>query len=54
LRLILGAVAATAPFVLGSLADRHGMAAAFALEPALIGLCVLLLWGGLRAREKWG
>ncbi|NEK57160.1 hypothetical protein GCU56_04635 [Geodermatophilus sabuli] len=44
-------VSAASPFLLGSLADRHGLAAAFALQPALIGLCVLLLWAGLRARR---
>jgi fucose permease len=49
-QLIVGLVAATAPFLLGSLADRHGLTTAFALVPALIGLCLLLLWGGLRAR----
>jgi hypothetical protein len=41
-----------APYLLGSLADRHGLATAFALEPVLIGLCLLLLWGGLRVRGE--
>ncbi|MEU4339106.1 MFS transporter [Micromonospora lupini] len=51
-QLILGVVAGISPFLLGSLADRHGLVAAFALEPALIGICVLMLWGGLRARRS--
>ena len=50
-QLILGLVAAASPFLLGSLADRYGLATAFALEPVLIGSCLLLLWGGLRARH---
>ncbi|MCA2212360.1 hypothetical protein [Jidongwangia harbinensis] len=37
--------------LLGSLADRYGLAAAFTLEPVLIGICLLMLWGGLRARN---
>jgi cyanate permease len=51
-QLVLGLVAAASPFLLGSLADQHGLATAFALEPVLIGTCVLLLWGGLRARSS--
>jgi predicted MFS family arabinose efflux permease len=51
-QLVLGLVAAASPVLLGSLADRHGLTAAFALEPALIGICVLLLWAGLRARRR--
>jgi MFS family permease len=50
-QLVLGLVAAASPYLLGSLADRHGLATAFALEPVLIGLCLVLLWGGLRARR---
>ncbi|MGQ5262538.1 MFS transporter [Micromonospora sp. ZYX-F-536] len=50
-QMILGLVAAASPYLLGSLADQHGLATAFALEPVLIGICVLLLWGGLRARR---
>ncbi|WP_459642561.1 MFS transporter [Kineococcus sp. NUM-3379] len=50
-QLVLGLVAAASPYLLGSLADRYGLAAAFALEPVLIGLSVLLLWGGLRAHR---
>ena len=51
-QLVLGVVAAALPYLLGSLADRHGLATGFALEPALIGVCVVLLWGGLRARHR--
>ena len=50
-QLVLGLVAAASPYLLGSLADQHGLATAFALEPVLIGTCLLLLWGGLRARR---
>ncbi|SCF26458.1 MFS transporter [Micromonospora saelicesensis] len=50
-QLILGVVAGVSPFLLGSLADRYGLVTAFALEPVLIGVCVLMLWGGLRARR---
>ena len=49
-QVILGLVAAVSPFLLGSLADRYGLTAAFALEPVLIGACLVLLWLGLRAR----
>jgi fucose permease len=51
-QLVLGLIAAAAPFLLGSLADRHGLTAAFALEPVLIGICLILLWGGLRAHNR--
>ena len=51
-QLVLGLVAAAAPFLLGSLADQHGLAPAFALEPVLVGICLLLLWGGLRVRHS--
>jgi cyanate permease len=51
-QLIVGLVAAASPFLLGSLADQHGLATAFALEPVLIGSCLLMLWGGLRARHS--
>jgi fucose permease len=47
-QLVLGLVAAACPYLLGSLADQHGLGTAFALEPVLIGICLLLLWGGLR------
>jgi MFS family permease len=51
-QLVLGVVAAASPYLLGSLADDHGLATAFALEPVLIGICLLLLWGGVRARRR--
>ena len=51
-QVVLGLVAAASPYLLGSLADRHGLGVAFALEPALIGLCVVLLWAGLLARHR--
>jgi MFS family permease len=50
-QLSLGVLAAAFPLVLGSLTDRYGVTAGFSLEPALIGLCVVLLWGGNRARR---
>jgi predicted MFS family arabinose efflux permease len=46
-----GLVAIASPYLLGSLADAHGLTAAFTLEPVLIGICLLLLVGGLRARS---
>jgi MFS family permease len=51
-QLLVGVVAAASPYLLGSLADRYGLATAFALEPVLIGSCLLALWGGLRARHR--
>ncbi len=51
-QLVLGLIAAASPYLLGSLADQHGLATAFALEPVLIGICLLMLWGGLRARHS--
>lgn len=50
-QLLGGLVAAAAPFLLGGLADRFGLAAAFALEPVLIAACLLLLITGLRTRR---
>ena len=50
-QLLLGLSAAASPYLLGSLADRYGLTTAFALEPVLIAACLLLLWGGLRARR---
>lgn len=50
-QLIVGLVSAASPFLLGSLADRHGLTAAFTLEPVLIGISLLMLWTGLRARR---
>jgi MFS family permease len=49
-QLVLGVLAAAFPFLLGSLADHYGLALGFALEPILISLCIVLLWGGIRAR----
>lgn len=51
-QLVLGILAAAFPFLLGSLADRYGLTAGFALEPVLIGLCVVLLWAGIRAQSR--
>jgi fucose permease len=50
-QVFLGVLTAASPYLLGVLADRFGLGAAFALEPALVGLSGLLLWGGLRARD---
>lgn len=51
-QVVLGVLAAAFPFLIGSLADRYGLTNAFALEPVLLGICVVLLWGGLRARRR--
>ncbi|HEY0001306.1 MAG TPA: MFS transporter [Actinoplanes sp.] len=51
-QVVLGLVAAASPYLLGSLADRFGLAAAFALEPVLICLCILVLWAGLRLHRR--
>jgi predicted MFS family arabinose efflux permease len=51
-QLVLGVLAAAFPFLLGSLADQYGLATGFALEPVLIGICVFLMWGALRARHR--
>jgi MFS family permease len=53
-QLLGGLVTAAGPYLLGSLADRFGLTTAFALEPALIGACLLLLLAGLRARRALG
>ena len=50
-QLLGGLVVAAAPYLLGSLADQHGLATAFTIEPVLIGLCLLLLLAGLRMRR---
>jgi predicted MFS family arabinose efflux permease len=50
-QVVLGVLAAAFPFLLGALADRYGLTTGFALEPVLISLCILLLWGGIRARR---
>jgi len=51
-QLLGGVLVVAAPYLLGTLADRVGLAGAFAIEPVLIGLCVLLLVGGLRAARS--
>ena len=51
-QLLGGLVVALAPYLLGSLADRHGLTTAFTLEPVLIGVGLLLLLTGLRARHR--
>jgi predicted MFS family arabinose efflux permease len=53
-QLILGLAAAASPYLLGALADRYGLTSGFAVVPALIVLCVLLLRGGLRTRPRPG
>jgi hypothetical protein len=50
-QLLGGLVVITAPYLLGSLADRFGLTAGFTVEPVLIGLCLLLLVAGLRDRR---
>jgi MFS family permease len=50
-QLVGGVLAIVAPYVLGSLADHVGLRAAFAVEPVLIGMCVLLLLAGLRMQR---
>jgi len=47
-QVVLGTATAVSPFLLGSLADRHGLTLAFALVPALVGVCVVLLWTARR------
>ncbi|MGC4757622.1 MFS transporter [Micromonospora trifolii] len=51
-QVVLGVLAAAFPLLLGGLADQYGLTAGFALEPVLIGLCLLMLWAGLRARHR--
>ena len=50
-QLLGGLLVVTAPYLLGRLADRLGLTAAFTIEPVLIGMCLLLLLAGLRARH---
>jgi hypothetical protein len=50
-QLLGGLLCIAAPYVLGSLADRLGLGTAFAVEPLLIGLCLLLLLAGRRGRR---
>ncbi|GIM97162.1 hypothetical protein Ato02nite_089550 [Paractinoplanes toevensis] len=51
-QLVIGLVSAASPYLIGTLADRHGLTAGFALEPVLIGAGAVLLWAGLRARSR--
>ncbi|WP_197029112.1 sugar MFS transporter [Blastococcus sp. URHD0036] len=51
-QLVGGLLVVVAPFVLGFLADRVGLSAAFVVEPVLIGLCVLMLVAGVRSRGR--
>jgi MFS family permease len=51
-QLLGGLLVIGAPFLLGSLADPLGLTAAFAIEPVLICLCLLLLVAGLRAGRE--
>jgi MFS family permease len=50
-QLLGGLLVIAAPYLLGSLADRLGLGTAFAVEPLLIGLCLLLLLAGRRGRR---
>ncbi len=50
-QLLGGLLVITAPYLLGSLADPLGLRTAFAVEPVLIALCLVLLLAGLRARR---
>jgi MFS family permease len=51
-QLLGGLLVIAAPYLLGTLADGLGLVAAFAIEPVLIGLCLLLLLTGLRASRR--
>jgi MFS family permease len=51
-QLLGGLLVITAPYLLGTLADQLGLTTAFTIEPVLIGLCLLLLLTGLRARHS--
>jgi fucose permease len=50
-QLLGGLTVTAAPFLLGSLADRFGLAAALALVAVLTVLCVVLLVAGLRMQR---
>jgi predicted MFS family arabinose efflux permease len=50
-QLLGGLLVIGAAYLLGSLADRLGLATAFVIEPVLIGLCLLLLLAGRRGRR---
>jgi MFS family permease len=51
-QLLGGLLVVGAPYLLGRLADRLGLTSAFAIEPVLICLCLLLLVVGLRAGRE--
>jgi MFS family permease len=51
-QLLGGLLVIGAPYLLGSLADPFGLTSAFAIEPVLICLCLLLLVAGLRAARE--
>ena len=51
-QLLGGLLVTVAPFLLGGLAERLGLKAAFALEGGLICLCAVLLVAGLRLRPS--
>jgi MFS family permease len=51
-QLLGGVIVIAAPYLLGSLADRLGLRAAFTVEPVLIGACALLLLAGLRLARR--
>jgi len=53
-QLLGGLLFIIAPFLLGGLADRLGLGPAFAVEPALIGMCLLLMVAGRRAQRDTG
>jgi MFS family permease len=48
IQLLGGVFVVASPYLLGSLADQLGLRAAFTVEPALIGVCAILLLAGLR------
>jgi predicted MFS family arabinose efflux permease len=51
-QLLVGCVGIAAPYLLGSLADRLGLHAAFTIEPALIAVSAGLLVAGLRLAHR--
>ena len=51
-QLLGGLLVVASPYLLGSLADHLGLHAAFAIEPVLIGACVILLLAGLRLGRR--
>jgi MFS family permease len=51
-QLLGGILVISAPYLLGTLADRFGLTAAFTIEPVLIALCLVLLIAGVRAHRS--